>query len=168
MKVLKCTLSIVTLVFAGTSLAGVYGESFTVPKGGGQSVSEVITLMSKDKKTELNQIAVSGEISSVCQASGCWVSLKTGEASKVSKCSEGLQANGVQQELRVMFKDHSFKVPKDMKGQVMVYGSLKRKKLSPFQRKHFLKDAGCSVADTKKIKGDLFKYQMTATGVRRL
>jgi hypothetical protein len=165
MKRMICVLS---LVFTSSAFAKVYGESFTMPKGGSQPVAEVMSEMAKDKKDALKAVAVKGEISSVCQAKGCWITLKTKSGSQTDTCAESLKGASAQQEVRVMFKDHSFEVPKKLKGNVVVYGDLERKKLSSYQLKHLLKDAGCSKADIKKVKGDMFKYQMTATGVRTI
>ena len=165
MKKIICVLS---LVFANTASAKVYGESFTNPKGGAQTVVAVMGQMAKGKTNSLNAVAVKGEISSVCQAKGCWITLKTKKGAKTDTCAESLKGASAQQEVRVMFKDHSFEVPKKLKGDVVVFGNLERKKLSKYQRKHLLKDAGCSKSDIKKVKGDMFKYQMTATGVRTI
>jgi len=165
MKKIICVLS---LVFSSSSFAKIYGESFTMPKGGSQPVAEVMNEMAKGKKKSLKSVAVKGEISSVCQAKGCWITLKTKDGAKTETCAESLKGASAQQEVRVMFKDHSFEVPKNLKGKVAVYGDLERKKLSSYQRKHLLKDAGCSKSDIKKVKGVMFKYQMTATGVRTI
>jgi len=165
MKIVVCVLM---MVFVHSAFAKVYGEAFTMPKGGGQPVSKVMDVMAKGEKKALSSVAVKGEISSVCQSKGCWITLKTKQGAELDTCAESLKGASAQQEVRVMFKDHSFEVPKKLKGQVVVFGDLQRKKLSKYQRRHLLKDAGCSKSEIKKIKGSLYKYQMTATGVRTL
>lgn len=156
------------LVFSSAAYGKIYGESFTMPKGGGQPVAEVMNEMAKDQKQSLKSVAVQGEISSVCQSKGCWITLKTKEGAQTDTCAESLKGATAQQEVRVMFKDHSFEVPKKLKGKVIVFGDLERKKLSSYQQKHLLKDAGCSKSEIKKVKGEMYKYQMTATGVRTI
>lgn len=111
------------------------------------------------------KVSVSGEISAVCQAKGCWITLKSSDLKKTDTCEETLKGASTQSEVRVMMKDHSFAVPKDLKGTVTVVGELKKKKLSSFQLKHLLKDAGCSKEQMKKAKKSLNKYQIVATDI---
>jgi len=74
MKKIICVLS---LIFVNSASAKIYGESFTTPKGGAQPVAAVMGKMAKGKTKSLNAVAVKGEISSVCQAKGCCITLKT-------------------------------------------------------------------------------------------
>jgi len=155
----------VFVMATSNSFAKTYGEEFMMPRGGEYSLTRVFDEM-KDKK-KLKEIVVAGELSSVCQAMGCWVSLKT-PASKVmtNTCDEaGLSAES-QKEMRVMFKGHKFSVPKDLTGDVFVMGTVKKKKLSKYQLKHLLKDGGCSEEQIKAVKGPIYKYQMEATGLK--
>lgn len=120
----------------------------------------------KNLKGKSQKVMVGGDISSVCQAKGCWLRLKSGEGKKDSDvCEETLKSASTQAEVRVVFGDHAFTVPKDLKGKVVVNGELKKKKLSSFQLKHLMKDAGCSKAQMKKAKKALYKYQIVATEV---
>lgn len=161
---------IVLILSLGSSLsyANLYGESFVKPKGRAATVVEAIADLSASKKKKMRDLAVRGKISSVCQMKGCWVTLKTNDSADADTCKDMVKGAALQQELRIAFKDHSFEVPKDLKGDVMVYGNLEKKKLSSYQLKHLLKDAGCSKSDMKKVKGSMYKYQMTATGLRTL
>ncbi len=109
------------------------------------------------------ETVVSGEISAVCQAKGCWISLKpVGQKKKTDVCEETLRGASSQAEVRVMLNGHDFAVPKNLKGKVIVKGSIEKKKLSSFQLKHLLKDAQCSKTQIKKAKKSLHKYQMVA------
>lgn len=67
--------------------------------------------------------AFSGRITDVCQAQGCWMVLE----------HDGAFA-------RVMMHDHSFTVPKDAKGDAVVYGELKVKTLSADEVEHLTKE----------------------------
>lgn len=157
-----------TLLFSSSVLATSYGEDFAMPKGGGMTVAEAIQDLAQSKEQKLNDVGVVGEIAQVCQSKGCWVTLKADSSKGADSCEEALKGAKTQSELRVMFKGHSFKVPKDLKGKVLVMGNLKKKKMSKFQIKHFLKDANCSKDQIKKVKGGLYQYQMTATGLQTL
>jgi hypothetical protein len=67
--------------------------------------------------------AFSGRITDVCQVQGCWMVLE----------HEGAFA-------RVMMHDHAFSVPKDAKGDAVVYGQLKVKQLSAEEVEHLSKE----------------------------
>jgi hypothetical protein len=145
--------------------AEVYGEEFVMPRGGEYTVSQVFEEMKEKKK--LKDIVVGGELASVCQMKGCWVTLRTkGDLKKTSSCDETALSSKAQQEMRVMFKGHSFSVPKDLTGDVLVKGTVEKKKLSKYQVKHFLKDLGCPQEQIEAIKNPIYKYQMKATGLK--
>jgi len=162
---LKIIFAFMLCLLANNAEAKVYGENFVMPRGGEYSVPQVFEEMKGKKK--LKNIVVGGELASVCQKMGCWVSLKSPtEKSKTSSCDESSLSMKAQSEIRVMFKGHKFTVPKDMKGDVMAYGTVKKKKLSKYQVKHFLKDLGCSKEKIEAIKAPIYKYQMEATGIK--
>ena len=162
----KVSLALLLSILSYQVQAKLYGEDFLAPKGGGEySISQVFEEM-KEKK-QLKNIVISGEVSSVCQMKGCWMSIKTsGEKTVKSSCDETAVSLEAQKEIRVMFKDHSFSVPKDLKGDVLVKGTVKKKKLSKYQVKHFLKDLGCLKEQIEAIKRPIYKYQMKATGLK--
>ena len=125
---------------------------------------------------QLKDIVVGGELSSVCQMKGCWVTIKnqtiknSGQKNNLPPCDEAVLSMETQKEIRVMFKDHSFSVPKNLNGDVLVKGTVQKKKLSRYQVKHFLKDLGCSKEQIKEqmkaIKKPIYKYQMKAMGLK--
>ncbi|MGH1467867.1 MAG: DUF4920 domain-containing protein [Bdellovibrionales bacterium] len=122
----------------------------------------------KNLKGKFAKVLVSGEIGTVCQSKGCWLTLRPSSATTESdECEEALKGASTQADVRVMFGDHAFTVPKDLTGKVVVKGKLKKKKLSSFQLKHLMKDAGCSKAQMKKAKKAIYKYQIIATEVRK-
>lgn len=67
----------------------------------------------------------SGRITEVCQAKGCWVMLEDGG-----------------QAARVMVKDHAFAVPKDARGEAVVFGTLAVKALDEKTARHLAADSG--------------------------
>ena len=74
-----------------------------------------------------SEIKIIAEIEDVCQAKGCWMTLK-GE-------------NG--ESIRVTFKDYGFFVPKDASGkQVVVMGLASISELAEDMAKHYADDAG--------------------------
>jgi hypothetical protein len=66
----------------------------------------------------------SGRIGQVCQTKGCWMTLTEGDAM-----------------VRVMTR-HRYFLPKDAKGDAVVYGTLSRKELDAEQTAHMAKDSG--------------------------
>ncbi len=155
---MKVLLSVLVLSFGVSSFAK------------GTAAKEAISVESaiNNLKKKSAEVLVSGEIGSVCQAKGCWLTLRPSNATTESDaCEETLKNASTQADVRVMFGDHAFTVPKDLTGKVVVKGKLKKKKLSSFQLKHLMKDAGCSKAQMKKAKKAVYKYQIVATEVRK-
>ncbi len=66
-----------------------------------------------------------GRITQVCQKEGCWLMIESNA-----------------QAARIKTKDHAFVIPKDSKGEVIVFGELKRVELKPEVAKHLAEDAG--------------------------
>lgn len=68
-------------------------------------------------------IACKGTVARVCQAAGCWLEL---------------QAEGMQEGLRVPMANHAFFIPQDAVGHAAVIeGELKRRELPEAQRAHY-------------------------------
>jgi hypothetical protein len=74
--------------------------------------------------------AFSGRIAEVCQKMGCWLVLASDDGELA----------------RVFMHDHAFSVPKDAKGDAIVYGTLSEKQLSAEEVAHLAEDgAGAPV-----------------------
>lgn len=95
------------------------------------------------------EVTVAGEIAQVCQAEGCWLKLK----------------NTAGEDILVKFKDHSFLVPKDMTGKVVVNGTAVRKEISVEERRHMAEDAGASDDEIAKITEPKQELRIDATGL---
>lgn len=67
----------------------------------------------------------SGRVTEVCQAKGCWLMLEAGG-----------------QAARVMMKDHAFAVPKQTRGEAIVFGTLSAETLDEATALHLADDAG--------------------------
>ncbi len=74
--------------------------------------------------------AYSGRITSVCQAQGCWLVL-SGEQGEFA---------------RVLMHEHGFSVPKDARGEAVVYGTLAQKQRSADELAHLAKDGAKETA----------------------
>ena len=102
------------------------------------------------KKSESIEIKVKGEITEVCQAKGCWMTLDLG--------------NGEQ--LRVKFKDYGFFVPKDAAGKTaIVQGIANKETISVDELKHLAEDAGKSENEINSIRDPKEELTFVAEGV---
>jgi hypothetical protein len=91
-------------------------------------------------------VLVTGTVSAVCQAKGCWMTL-AGEK-PTSRA-------------RVTFKDYAFFAPKDAKGmRVVLEGKVKVKVMSEGERKHLAEDGRVSVDQIPKAE-----LRLVASGV---
>ncbi len=145
-----------------------FGETISVPKTGVKSVTEVLTDFSKSEDKSMSDVFVSGNIDSVCKSKGCWLTLKGFDAKGDSACEQAALGGASQKDLRVVFKDYGFFVPKNLEGNVVLKGSIKKEKLSASQVKHFLKDLKCSKKIIKSVKAPIYRYRMIADGLVKL
>jgi len=98
------------------------------------------------------EIVVRAQVDQVCQAMGCWLTLKD---------PKDKTAN-----VRVSFDNYSFFVPKDSaKRTANVQGKLFDKELSAAEARHYAKDAGKSAAEQAKIKAPVKQAWFEATGL---
>ena len=105
----------------------------TISPEGAVSVAEALQRLEKEEKVA--KIKVKGKVSSVCQKKGCWMIITDGN-----------------QEIKIVFKDYSFFVPKDIAGyEVIVEGPLFYETISVEQQKHYAKDVGASEEEIAQI-----------------
>ena len=111
--------------FSGWAQAKNYGEN--MPKGKAVDIS----VASKNLDTYANKpVKFKGRITQVCQMEGCWLMIESNA-----------------QAARIKTKDHAFVIPKDSKGEAIVFGQLKRVELKPEVAKHLAEDAGTSASE---------------------
>jgi hypothetical protein len=92
-------------------------------------------------------VKTEGTVSSVCQAKGCWMVLKSGEHS-----------------VRVTFKDYGFFVPKDSAGQTAVLeGVFTVKTIPEATAKHYAGETPGGKPDA--VQGDQKELSFLAAGV---
>jgi hypothetical protein len=103
-----------------------------------------------DEKNAPFQAKVTGQVASVCQMSGCWMTLKLTDG----------------QTMRVTFKDYGFFVPKNISGKtVVIEGQALVKETSVKTLQHYAEDAGKSKAEIAKITQPEKALNFVATGV---
>jgi Domain of unknown function (DUF4920) len=91
--------------------------------------------------------AYSGRITSVCQAQGCWLVL-SGEQGEFA---------------RVLMHEHGFSVPKDARGEAVVYGTLAEKQRSAEELAHLAKD-GAKEAAARELEIDATSVVIRGAG----
>ena len=107
-------------LLAGEVQAGNYGAD--MPKGKAVDIAAA----SKNIAVYAGKPAkFKGRITQVCQMEGCWLMIESNA-----------------QAARIKTKDHAFVIPKDSKGEAIVFGELKRVELQPEAAKHLAEDAG--------------------------
>jgi len=132
------------VVFAGPK-ASTFGSKITESKA--ITIAEAVNAY---PKTESKEILVTGKVVKVCEKSGCWMSLQDGKT-----------------QVRTLFKDYGFFVPKDIKGKtVQAQGILSKKEISAATARHYLKDEGASMKELNQIRKPQVTYEFVATGVK--
>ena len=95
---------------------------------------------------------VSGKVSGVCQAKGCWLTL-------VPEIAEG-------PEMMVKFRDYGFFVPKDIAGRQVVLKGTAYRAITPVDElRHLARDAGKSETEVNAITEPEETLQFIADGV---
>ena len=93
-------------------------------------------------------VKVTGQVTEVCQARGCWMILVDGDTYA-----------------RITFEDYGFFVPMQTSMQrSVVYGVLSEHILSGEQADHFAQDAGAQ--STLKLEGEVREYSIVARAVQ--
>ena len=106
-------------LFTATAQAKTYGAA--MPKGNAVDIA----VAAKNLKAYVGKPAkFKGRITQVCQMQGCWLMIE----------SNGTAA-------RVKTNDLFF-VPKDSKGEAIVFGEIKQVEMKPEMAKHLAEDAG--------------------------
>jgi hypothetical protein len=128
--------------------AGGYGA--VISTDGAVSVESMLETMGE--KTEMDA-KVQGEITACCQKAGCWMKMSYGEG----------------EEMRVVFRDYGFFVPKDIPGsEVVIEGTAVLKEVSVETLRHFAEDGGASEEEIAAITEPSFEVEFTADGVMPL
>lgn len=127
-----------------TAEGAVYGAKLPAPVPATVRLDDVVA----KPDTLLGQAgAFSGRITQVCQKQGCWMVLSAD--------------NG--EFARVVMHDHAFAVPKDARGEAVVYGTLSQKTLSAEEAEHLRKD-GAQAPAARELQIDATSVLIRGAG----
>lgn len=88
----------------------------------------------------------------VCEKKGCWMTISDGK-----------------QEIRTVFKNYGFFVPKEVVGKkVKMQGVMEKKMISAAKLRHFMKDGGAPQSEIDKVKEGQVQYQFTADALEMI
>lgn len=109
-------------------------------------------LEKKLKKTaKLDNVAVKGTVTDVCEKKGCWLTVKTDDDDTFF----------------VKMKDYAFFVPTALKGKnVVLEGTAETKTISVDEQKHYAEDAKKSAAEIAAITKPAEEIRFVATGIK--
>jgi Domain of unknown function (DUF4920) len=140
------------LVSACKSKQAMTGDAFgekIIPKNP-IPVQTILTRLHDTNKLE--NIQVTGKVSSVCQVKGCWMTLVAKETG--------------QPPLLVKFKDYGFFMPKDLSGgEVVMQGDAFKEITSVEELKHYAEDEGKPKTEIDAITQPREEYKFVAKGV---
>ncbi|MEM9835512.1 MAG: DUF4920 domain-containing protein [Bacteroidota bacterium] len=124
------------------------GEVF----GAEEDFSEAIDLAALETnlvgQDTLEQVIVQGEVTGVCQAKGCWMTIAGKE------------------DMMVRFKDYGFFMPKDIDGrEVVMHGRAYYQTTSVDELRHYAEDAGKSAEEIAMITEPKKELRFLASGV---
>lgn len=124
-----------------------FGKAFT----DASAPTPIADVISKSDQFDGKPVKVSGTVTQVCQAKGCWFEVAAGPKER-----------GV----RIKSADYSIFVPKDSAGrQAVVEGTFKVTTLTEAQAKHLADDAAKAGAKPSEVKGPVKEFQLAATAV---
>ena len=112
----------------------VYGVRWPDDAGAPMSIADAA---SKVEALKGKPQAFSGRITQVCQKMGCWM---------VLSADDGKYA-------RVAMHDHSFGIPKESKGEALVYGTLTEKDVSKKEADHLVAE-GAKAPASRELQID--------------
>lgn len=136
---------------AGNAIVGdTYGSTVAATaESKAMNVEKLGKKLKKEKKIE--NVAVKGTVTDVCQKKGCWLTIKTEDNS----------------EFFVKMKDYAFFVPTALKGKnVVMDGTAEVKTMSVDEQKHYATDAKKSQAEIDAITAPKEKINFVATGIK--
>lgn len=117
--------------------AGHFGSAFALTES-----KPLATVLASGVGTDA--VKVTGTVEAVCQAKGCWMVIKDGDA-----------------QARVLVKDHAFAIPMDGKGKAaVVEGTITTKELTQANVDHLKKDGDTTIGDKPTTE-----YFLEATAV---
>ena len=127
-----------------TAKSNLFGYEFD-----GEDAIDAMQFIADNQDKDSISIKLSGEITSVCQMKGCWMTMNVGD-----------------EELRITFKDYGFFVPKNSSGnEAIIEGVLHKKLVDVEILKHYAADAGQSEEEIEAITEPKLQFVFEASGV---
>lgn len=159
---LLITIALSTIVFAqeaemkmgppagNASVGDVYGGKVSAKaEKVAVSTTELQKKLQKSKKVE--NVAIKGKVTDVCDKKGCWLTVETENKEKFF----------------VKMKDYAFFVPTALKGKnVILEGNAETKIISIDEQKHYAEDAKKSEAEINAITKPQEEIRFVANGIK--
>lgn len=124
-----------------------FGQKITAENA--LTVEQLVTMMKGKENEEKVNVKVTGEVTDVCEAMGCWMKIKSADGSYM-----------------VRMKDHSFFVPLALEGKkIILEGSASVKTISVKMLKHYAEDAGKTKAEIDAITEPKTDIVLEAKGI---
>ncbi|CAH0179584.1 DUF4920 domain-containing protein [Chryseobacterium sp. Bi04] len=137
---------------AGNAIVGdTYGASVA---SGTESKAITVDQLGKQLKKDnkkLENVAIKGKVTDVCDKKGCWLTIQTEDNSKFF----------------VKMKDYAFFVPTALKGKnVVLEGNAERKITSVNEQKHYAEDAKKPQSEIDAITQPKEEIRFVANGIK--
>ncbi len=114
------------------------------------TVDKLNKQLKKDNK-KVENVAVKGKVTDVCDKKGCWLTVQTEDNSKFF----------------VKMKDYAFFVPTALKGKnVVLEGNAERKVISVNEQKHYAEDAKKPQSEIDAITQPKEEIRFVANGIK--
>jgi hypothetical protein len=114
------------------------------------TVDKLNKQLKKDNK-KVENVAVKGKVTDVCDKKGCWLTIQTEDNSKFF----------------VKMKDYAFFVPTALKGKnVVLEGNAERKVISVNEQKHYAEDAKKPQSEIDAITQPKEEIRFVANGIK--
>ncbi|CEJ69211.1 protein of unknown function [Chryseobacterium oranimense] len=135
---------------AGNAIVGdTYGSAVT-SESKAITVDKLSKKLKKDNK-KVENVAVKGKVTDVCEKKGCWLTIQTEDNSQFF----------------VKMKDYAFFVPTALKGKnVVLEGTAERKVTSIDEQKHYAEDAKKPQAEIDAITTPKEEIRFVANGIK--
>ncbi|SDI91580.1 DUF4920 domain-containing protein [Chryseobacterium jejuense] len=105
----------------------------------------------KKENKKLENIAIKGKVTDVCEKKGCWLTIQTDDNSQFF----------------VKMKDYAFFVPTALKGKnVVLEGNAERKVISVDEQKHYAEDAKKPQSEIDAISQPKEEIRFLASGIK--
>lgn len=137
---------------AGNAVVGdVYGSGVASNAESKAISADKLSRKLKKENRKVDNVAVKGKVTDVCDKKGCWLTIQTEDNSQFF----------------VKMKDYAFFVPTALKGKTVVMdGTAERKVTSVDEQKHYAEDAKKPKAEIDAITNPKEEIRFVANGIK--